>query len=595
VRESPLVAWAISVGGLLVLLAAALVCNGYSIGLADHFIHLPYLLRAMDPGYLHGDLLVESAERHLSLFWILQAPVVETFGLEPTYLVIQLASWLMMLAGLVSLARALAPAEHGRLAGWLACIPAVLVPVVFGWIRSFDNHVLNRTIVMGGELFALALAIRGRGFASFLLIGVLVNIHATTAVHTAAFAGCLIFVHPDRWWQIARAFAGLVIGALPLIVMTLAQRGAGAAAMGLDYAAWRDVVELHFPFHHFVAWMDSRQAASLIIATVALVAAWRKTGNPAWASMLVAMLVLTVGNLVATEVLHLRIGTVLHLYEAGRLLTYLGFVAAPVVLIAARADSRRTWVASIGLLVAVIAHGLLSQQFSFVFDNACMVLAVASAAALSVPCAHADRGPRRLPPAWSALVAALALSAFASYLRGDENGFGYRLTDVRRGEAWSRSDFTPPDSPLPIDVINGMPLMRWARANLPVDAIVVTPPFLVHPLTNFRFHARRSLLVTHKDGGEATFDSVFAKRWHERMEAILGEIPAPREYGRDGFAARRREMHRRYNDGDEARFRSLGARFGVTHGLCPRAARCGALDFPIVYEDAAWRVFEIPP
>jgi hypothetical protein len=592
--ENPRVAWSISVGGLLVLLASALLCNGYSLGLIDHFIHLPYLLRAMDPGYLRGDLLVEAGEHHVSLFWILQAPLVEIFGLEPTYLVLHLASWLMMLAGLVSLARALAPAEHGQLAAWLACIPAVLVPVAFGFILTFDNLVLNRTVVMGGELFALALAIRGRAFRSFLLIGVLVNIHATTAVHTAAFAGCLLLVRADRWRQIARAFAGLVIGALPLIVMTLAQGGADASAVGLDYAAWREVVELHFPFHHFAPWMGWHEAASLSIATVALVAAWRKTGNPAWASSLVAMLVLTVGNLVATEVLHLRIGTVLHLYEASRLLTYLSFVAAPVVFITARADSRRTWVASIGLLVAVIAHGLLSQQFSVAYDSACMVLAVASAAALIVPSAHAGGQPRRLPPAWSALVAALALSAFASYLRADD-GFGYRVTDVRRSEGWSRSEFTPVDSPLSIDVIDGMPLMRWARENLPVDAIVVTPPFFMHPLGNFRFHARRSLLVTHKDGGEATFDPVFAKLWRERMEAILGEIPTPEAYSLAGFSARLREMHLRYYDGDEARFRSLRTRYGATHGLCPRAARCGALDFPVVYEDAAWRVFEIAP
>ena len=128
----PRVTWLSSAGGLLALLISALLCNGYSIGLADHFIHLPYLLRVMDPGYLRGDLLVETAKHHISLFWMLQAPVVETFGLEPTYLVLQLVSWLVMLAGLVSLARTLVPAEHGRLAGWLACIPAVLVPIVFG-------------------------------------------------------------------------------------------------------------------------------------------------------------------------------------------------------------------------------------------------------------------------------------------------------------------------------------------------------------------------------------------------------------------------------------------------------------------------------
>ncbi|HEY5936180.1 MAG TPA: hypothetical protein VIU61_16130, partial [Kofleriaceae bacterium] len=246
----------VEIGALAVLVIGALVANGYHVGLGDHFIHLPFLARAMEPGFLPGDLIVEAGEHHKSLFWILQVPIIEAFGLEPSYFAIHLASLVAMFAGVMSLARATTPAEHARLVGWLGCIAAMLAPNVFGGIRSMDNHVLNRTVVMGGELFALALALRGRGFASMLLCGILINIHATTAVHTAAFAGCILLVPPDRWRQIARGAVAILLGASPLIIMALA--GDTGPSVEIDHADWYAAVELHWPFHHFIHWMDFR-------------------------------------------------------------------------------------------------------------------------------------------------------------------------------------------------------------------------------------------------------------------------------------------------------------------------------------------------
>ena len=582
----------IEVGALGVLVIAALVANGYHVGLGDHFIHLPFLARAMDSSFLPGDLIVEAGEHHKSLFWILQVPIVRTFGLEPSYFAIHLASLVAMLAGVMSLARAATSAEHARLVGWIGCIAAVLAPNVFGGIRSMDNHVLNRTVVMGGELFALAFALRGRGFAAMLLCGVLINIHATTAVHTAAFAGCILLVQPDRWRQIARGAVAILLGASPLIIMTLA--GGAASAVKLDYADWYAAVELHWPFHHFIHWMDFRIFASLFIALIALIAAWRRTGNLVWAMMVAAMLVLVVGNYVATEVLELRIGTVLHLYEAGRVLTYLSFVAAPVAVVATRADRLHVHVAAWALVVAVILHALLSV-LSLVWQDALSVtVAVIAGVVLCIPWPARDRAPRRLPPAWSALVLVVVLGLVAHHMRGADAGFGYHVGDLERDEKWTRFDYSPLDSQLPIEAIQGTALVAWARTSLPVDAVVATPPFFLHPLGGFRFRTGRSLFVTHKDGGEATFDDGFAKVWWDRMTAVLGSIPPAGEKERDGFFRRWREMHHRYNEGDEVRFRALRTSFGVTHVLCPRNVKCGSLAFPVVYEDVAWRFFAIP-
>src|SRR5262245_23032638 len=105
---------------LLTLSGLWLVVNGYTFGLDDHAIHLAFLLRALKPGFLPGDPLVQAAATHPSLFWTLQAPLVRLVPVELAYLGLHLASILGMLAGVRALTRALWPGPVGRSAARLA-------------------------------------------------------------------------------------------------------------------------------------------------------------------------------------------------------------------------------------------------------------------------------------------------------------------------------------------------------------------------------------------------------------------------------------------------------------------------------------------
>ena len=102
-------------------------------------------------------------------------------------------------------------------------------------------------------------------------------------------------------------------------------------------------------------------------------------------------------------------------------------------------------------------------------------------------------------------------------------------------------------------------------------------------------------MTTFKDGGEATFDPVFAGTWRERLSALTGGIPPLTELSVAAYFQRLGMLMDNYAKGDEARFRAVKARFGATHVLCERMSACGNLHFPIVYEDAFWRLFEITP
>lgn len=588
-------------GALLVLFVSAVVINGYIVGLDDHPIHIAYLFRQMDPSYLRGDLLVDAGSTHLSWFWILQAPLVDTFGLEPTYFVLQMLAWLAMLAGLIQLARAMAPLPDARFVGWFACIGAILPVSVFGGILRTDALLLNRSIVLGGELVALALAVRGRAFTSLLLIGLLGNVHLTTAFHTGTVAGCILIFQPRRWPLLGRAVAGGALGLLPLVVMAL--RAHSPAGEGLDYASWRAAVELAWPLHHFIGWMNLVDFLPLVVATCTLLSAWRRTGATHWLAIWTAVVGLCVANSILTEVLHLRIGTMLHLYESGRLLDYAHLVATPVVFLSSWNGTRREAIGGALVLVAAFVSGVSAGEVGEPYSTMQWTVAVITLLGTALLWRRSDETSptsRWIPPAWSALVVAVSIAAFYRWNYYPSWGaFDPRMDRISDPGLWCRSEFEPFDAPLPDDQICGLSLIAWARHGLPADAIVAAPPFFTHPIGGLRIRARRSLLVTFKDGGEATFDPVFAARWIERIRAISGETG--RSIGdigdgnksRDPFA-RMATLRARYDAGDAARFLELQQRYGVTHVICQRTSACGELGFPVVYEDQAWRVFQMP-
>jgi hypothetical protein len=583
---------ALSLAVLALLTIAGVWANGYAVGLDDHAIHLVFLERARDAAFLRGDLLADAAPHHASLFWILQAPLVDAIGVEALYAIVHALSWLAMFAGLAALAQALAPQLDRRHVAWLACVPAVLAPLTFGSIPSFDALMLNRTVVLGGELFALGMAVRGRGVVSLGLIGLLANIHATTALHAAALAGVLLLFHHDRWRQLLRGGVACAVAAAPLAIMLSVGRAPAPSSTALAYGEWRNAVETHYPFHHFLAWWTLNDAAALLMPTVAILAAYRHTRERAWLILLGTAYALGCANAIATELLHLRLGTVLHLYETGRLLAFVGFAAAATTYLATRDATPRHRRAGLLLPIIVMGHAMWSPLWKDQWNLRWSALAIIAGAALLLP----ERAKtRRTAMPWLAsisLLIAIGAATYAHDLRGVT--IDPSIDSAAKSETACRWETVMALEGVPRRDLCGLTMMAWAKRNLPATAVVATAPYFGHPIAGFRFRAGRRVVATFKDGGEATFDDRVAASWLERFDALGGTARPGPTHDADGLWMETiYPAIEAFHAARQFRFEQLQARYGVTHVVC-QVGFCAHLTWPVVYADRAFTIREAP-
>ena len=110
--------------GREVLIAAALtplyiLGRGYSFGIRDHAIHLAYIERAADPGFLPGDPMLDVAVHHPSFFFPALAFLSRFASLECIYFIGYALSVFAMILGLRALARSL---WHGPAGAWAAAV-----------------------------------------------------------------------------------------------------------------------------------------------------------------------------------------------------------------------------------------------------------------------------------------------------------------------------------------------------------------------------------------------------------------------------------------------------------------------------------------
>lgn len=599
--------------------------NGYSLGWWDHVIHIPHLLRAMDPGFLPGDYLLDAAESHLSLIWPLLAPVVDLLGIPATFLAIHALCVTLMLTGSNALARALLPAlpplERYL---WVAVLVIPAQPTLAS-IYSMDDHLLPRCTV-GILLHALALGVHGRYRRAYLLVGILINLHATTAAHTAV----LLWVHQalDRRpsnrptsrpssppssllgrKELVLAPLFLIAAALPLLIYALSIGAVGHVPTPAPQD-WTDIANRASPFHveseSFGLW---GHVHALVQLTCAL-AAWTIVRGSSIPAYLLGVALLCLFGAVAWEVAHLPFARQLHPYEATRFVYYLGMVGAAVLITARRhgqlPHNVASWPRHIAFWLAMILAGLSAtahygmlvllrtdMAWAPIAYATCVAVTFAALAAMLVLAPRWRRQPgarftRRSMLAATILAAMGCLGAVAtSGLHLDAGGARPASPDMCNEH--------------PIEVEHhqrcGLALMRWARDALPADARVALPPYLNHPLASWRHLTRRGVVATYKDGGESNFSHAFARAWHERMSALAGggmplEPGTVRAAG-DWFGSEVLPHQRGYRTADDARLRELARRFGATHAVVEERAHTGAISFPVVYRDAAYRVHRI--
>ena len=313
-----------------VFAVAALAVNGYRFGTTDQAIHLTLLRRLLEPGSMGQDLVASHADAHASLWWHLQAPVVALVGWGRIDLLYLVVYGVCLVATFALLQRIALELLDDRWAAILA--PAILV--IFracpAHVHTFEPELVNRTFTHPLVLWALLLLLRGRVIHAAAICGLVFNLHASTAVHTALAVGAGALLDPSLRRRLPAAGGAFVLAAAPLLVMTALRGGPGQ--WWVD-DAWMHVLRWRMP-HHLFPW---RWTAGIWATAAFQVGLWLAasrtlragaTTRRCWGAVLgVALCGPVLGTLAAGPVPFAPL-LALHLWESWIVLAVLAYLAA---------------------------------------------------------------------------------------------------------------------------------------------------------------------------------------------------------------------------------------------------------------------------
>ncbi|HEX2688708.1 MAG TPA: hypothetical protein VHN14_18930, partial [Kofleriaceae bacterium] len=560
----------------------------------DHAVHLPFLLRTLDPSYLVGDPAVDALAHHPTLFWDLQAPLTSWISIEDLYVVIHIASLAALYAGARSLGRALFPGNQGS---WAAAITPALVVIghlTLAGIVSMDAQVLNRTVSLGPLLYALTLGARGAHLRGFAVAGLTFWIHPTTALHGVVLLWCGVWVPRAAHRRIRAAILGplvFLIAASPLIVKMASHR----STSGVPFPGppeWWEFVHLNMYFHIYPFDMPWIVGPFVLLYGLVFFAVGRRFVPSAARAYLIGIGVCCAAGFVGTGLFRIPQAVFLHLWESIRFLVFIAAAccAAWVASSWHGAWNRRARVASalFALAFAMDLPFLVAWwQYSPWVHHGFAVTSLVVCCALAYVARNASTAPPPRPPPWwlgSGLVAAVALL----HLVVGPSDARPALTSLHPGVIQPRFLDAPED----------VALESWCRVHLPADALVVLP-LEWSTLIHFRYGARRAVFVTLKDGPESVFSLDHNQEYRRRVEAVCDCKPfALARYGdhagRDRlfmeFDVIKQGVQRMTGD----RARRLFREFGVTHIVA--AASQPLVDLgEIVYRDRQYVVVRITP
>jgi hypothetical protein len=567
---------------LVVFTAAVLHWDGYSFGGRNHSLQVPLLRMLLDRDLYRFDAVRLSFDGYVTFFFHGVAAVARLLGdLELASFLAYLVSLALLLSG----ARALTEAATGdRAAGWLAGLFFVAnQPVLAGDSTHFAG-LSHAEAVTGGLVWALAFWLRGRQRLAFVVVGLIFNLHALSALFVGSMilAGSLLYRArgPGR----VAVDAGLaLLCASPALLWAVSRMEADPIG---SIPLWLEIMRARSSLHAFPFTLPARVyghfALLLGTAAVGLGSAGGAPLAPRLKGPLLAVALLCAVGVAFAEWWPVPSVIRLQLLRSTKWLAYPALsVVASLVVWASRVDA---W----GRVAAVlVAAGLLAHQPALVAGGVALLLiaqrrrfapvaigagalgvvlaavtgvfgaapdltpflarigefATGRGAALAVPAALLVLARRRgrYVAAASAAAVLMAIAVLPPFYASRRSS--------RREDDWKQ-------------------VQDWARQNTPRHAIFLTPP----QLTGFRTFSERGVVGEWKDGTQQFFSNEYGYIWWERMRALGGN----RADVYDGLGRRALLEH--------------GRRFGATYAVFP-ADR--ALVLPRAYATAGLVVYEL--
>jgi len=197
-----------------------LVGWGYSFGIYDQSIYLPFMKKFADPTLYPGDAFMELRWQHFSYFWLWFIPFYRLGVLEPVMFAAHTAATYFAFWGIWALSETL---FKNRLAAVLSVALFALPHAALGGWTLFEFSLLNRTFVLPLLLLSMTLYLKRRAVWAFALLGLTYNLHALSANFVLAM---FLFDSARAWrtfgWQkIAASIPAFLVAASPVLLWKL--------------------------------------------------------------------------------------------------------------------------------------------------------------------------------------------------------------------------------------------------------------------------------------------------------------------------------------------------------------------------------------
>ena len=204
----------------LLFLALTLITvfiNGYHFGTFDQVFHIPFLKVWDNPSLYPNDPFVGLREYHFSYFWFMFLPAYRLGILEPVMFITHLAITYGTFWAFWDLCDLL---FHNQLANVLLIFALVIPHIGFPGFQIIEFSLLNRTFVIPFLLGAIVLYLKKKYAWSFLLLGLMFDLHLVYTVFVIAMLVVDMALRRKEmeWKKILPALILFFLAILPLLI-----------------------------------------------------------------------------------------------------------------------------------------------------------------------------------------------------------------------------------------------------------------------------------------------------------------------------------------------------------------------------------------
>lgn len=473
---------------LFIVLAVLTVwINGYHFGTFDQVIHIPFLKKTINPGLYPNDPFLELRNYHFSYFWYFFIPLFEAGVLEESLFLVHI----LTVYGTFWMFWALSEVLFGDPRSNLLVTLALIFPHLgFPGFQIIEFSLLNRTFALPFILGSILLYLKNKRFLAFLLLGLILNIHAVYAVYVL----CMYLLNEtltfkkSEWWNPFINLGIFMLAGLPVLIWRI-QTGSGIdlslrpdllslAANSLLYTVYFPIGPFSFMIGNFLAGIGTLWAFVLGYRQAAPSPKHRTMKN-----FVIAIGILFMAALINSYILPITILLQFQILRAGVFLLYFGMLYLS------------------NFLSSKEKINELETQWFLVLSLSFMIL-ITPLVVVLLWLAVKTLMKRRTRPGWLVAIV-IAFHILTIFIGLDSGLWSPGFHSSGPNSAWQD-------------------IQAWAKDNTPLDAGFITPPHLFgHYTPGWRVFSERSTIVSIAESMELPFNPAYMEDFKSRFNAVV--------------------------------------------------------------------------